>query len=85
MSSNLSRKKWFERHPKKVIFLLVLVVLCGLTLATEKILAWKASNLRHPQGIKRYIKLREFEPGYAEVLLPPKEALTVSDTLIRRD
>jgi len=85
MSSNLSRKKWFERHPKKVIFLLVLVVLCGLTLATEKILAWKAGNLRHPQGVKRYIKLREFEPGYAEVLLPPKEVLTVSDTLIRRD
>ena len=35
--------------------------------------------------MKRYIKLREFPPGYADILLPPKEALTVSDTLVRRD
>jgi hypothetical protein len=85
MSSNLSRKKWFERHPKKIIFLLVLLVVCILTMVTEKILARKADNLRHPLGVKRYIKLREFAPGYADVLLPPKEALTVSDTLVRRD
>jgi len=85
MSSDLFQKSFFERHPKKVIFLLVLVVVCGLTLATEKILAWKAGNLRHPQGVKRYIKLREFEPGYAEVLLPTKELLTVSDTAVQRD
>jgi GDSL-like Lipase/Acylhydrolase family len=85
MSSNLSQKTWFERHPKKVIFLLVFLVVCGLTMATEKILAWKAGNLQYRQGVKRYIKLREFPPGYRDVLLPPKEALTVSDTLVRRD
>ncbi len=85
MSSDLSRKNWFERHPKKIIFLLVFLVVCGLALVTEKILALKAGNLRHPQGVKRYIKLREFEPGYADILLPPKEALTVSDTLVRRE
>ena len=85
MSSDLSRKNWFERHPKKIIFLLVFLVVCVLTMATEKILAWKAGNLRHTAGVKRYIKLREFAPGYADVLLPPKEALTVSDTLVRRD
>ncbi len=85
MSSDQSRKTWLERHPKKIIFLLVFLVVCGLAMVTEKILALKAGNLRHPQGVKRYIKLREFEPGYADVLLPPKEALTVSDTLVRRD
>ncbi|MCX5890001.1 MAG: SGNH/GDSL hydrolase family protein [Deltaproteobacteria bacterium] len=85
MSSDLSRKTWLERHPKKIIFLIVFLVVCGLALVTEKILALKAGNLRHPQGVKRYIDLREFPPGYSDILLPPKEALTVSDTLVRRD
>jgi lysophospholipase L1-like esterase len=85
MSTDLSREKWFERHPKKVIFLLVFAVVCGLALVTEKILALKAGNLRHPATVKRYIKLREFTPGYAEVLLPTKELLTVSDTAVRRE
>ena len=85
MSSERTGKNWFERHPKKIIFLLVFLVVCTLTMATEKILAWKAGNLRHTAVGKRYIKLREFPPGYADILLPPKEALTVSDTLVRRD
>ncbi len=85
MSRNPTRKSWLERHPKKVIFFLVLVMVCGLALVTEKILALKADGLRQPLGVKRYIKLREFEPGYADILLPPKEALIVSDTLVRRD
>ncbi len=78
-------KNWLERHPKKVIFLLVLLVVGGLTMAAEKFLAWKAGNLRHPAKVKRYIKLREFPPGYAEVLLPTKELLTISDTAVRRE
>lgn len=82
---SISKERWFERHPKKVIFLLVFLVVCALTLAAENILVWKTGDLRHPQGVKRYIKLREFEPGYSDILLPPKEALTVSDTLVRRD
>ena len=85
MSSDRTGKNWLERHPKKIIFLLVFLVVCSLTLATEKLLAWKAGNLRHTAGVKRYIKLREFAPGYVDILLPPKEALTVSDTLVRRD
>ncbi len=85
MSTDRTGKNWLERHPKKIILLLVLLVIGGLTMATEKILAWKAGYLRHPQGVKRYIDLREFPPGYSDILLPPKEALTVSDTLVRRD
>ncbi len=85
MSSDLSRKTWFERHPKTVLFLLVFLVVGGLTYAAEKLLARKVGNLRHTAKVKRYIKLREFTPGYADVLLPPKEALTVSDTLVRRE
>lgn len=84
MSRDLFRKTWLERHAKKVIFLLVFLVVCGLGLLTEKILAFKAGALSHPLGVKRFIKLREFEPGYAEVLLPSLQAMAQSDTLVRR-
>src|SRR5208337_503889 len=84
MSRDLFRKTWLERHAKKVIFLLVFLVVCGLGLLTEKILALKAGALSHPLGVKRFIKLREFEPGYAETLLPSLEAMAQSDTLVRR-
>ncbi len=84
MSRDLSRKTWLERHPQKVIFLLVFLVVCGLGLLTEKILAFKAGALSHPLGVKRFIKLREFEPGYAKVLLPSLQAMAQSDTLVRR-
>ena len=84
MRRNLFRKTWLERHEKKVIFLLVFLAVCGLGLLTEKILAFKAGALSHPLGVKRFIKLREFEPGYAEVLLPSLQAMAQSDTLVRR-
>ncbi|MGO9622300.1 MAG: SGNH/GDSL hydrolase family protein [Desulfobaccales bacterium] len=83
MSRDLFRKTWLERHPKKVICLLVFVVICGLTLAAEKILAHRDlvtyHFVRHPLGVKRFIKLREFEPGYAEVLSPSPADLSKSD------
>ncbi|MGP8049131.1 MAG: SGNH/GDSL hydrolase family protein [Desulfobaccales bacterium] len=84
MSRDLFRKTWLERHPKKMIFLLVFLVVCSLALLSEKILALKAGSLSHPLGVKRFIKLREFEPGYAAVLLPSPEAMAQSDTLERR-
>ncbi len=84
MSRDLFRKTWLERHPKKMIFLLVFLVVCSLALLSEKILALKAGSLSHPLGVKRFIKLREFEPGYAAVLLPSLEAMAQSDTLERR-
>jgi lysophospholipase L1-like esterase len=85
MSSDLSQKTWLERHPKKLIFLLVFLAIIVLTMATEKLLAWKAGYLRHTAVVKRYIKLREFSPGYSDILLPTKELLTVSDTAVRRE
>lgn len=50
MSYNLSRKTWPERHPHKVIFLLLFLVVCGLGLLTEKILAFRAGSLSHTPG-----------------------------------
>jgi lysophospholipase L1-like esterase len=77
-------KNWLERHPKKVLFLLVFLVVASLAALTEKILAIKAQGLRHPGAVKRYIKLREFEPLYADILTPNQEALRISDSLVQK-
>ncbi len=87
MRRRLTRKSWPERHPKKVIFFVVLAAACVLALAAEKILAYRDLAtyhfVRHPVGVKRYIKLREFEPGYAEVLSPSPADVARSDNPAR--
>jgi len=75
------RKNWLERNSKKVIFLIVLLVVGSLALVTEKILAHRNHGLRNIPGIKRYIKLREFNPLYRDVLVPDAAALRMSDSL----
>jgi hypothetical protein len=52
---------------------------------TEKILARQARDLRNPTGIKRYIKLREFNPLYRDVLVPNQEAMQMSDSLAQKE
>ncbi len=78
-------KNWLERHPKKVIFLLVLLVAVGLTVITEKILAGRVGGIRHSGVMKRSIKLREFDPLYADMLTPSPEALAIADGLERKN
>jgi hypothetical protein len=81
MNSRQDHKNWLERNPKKVIFLIVLLAIGGLAVVTEEILASRTHNLINPIGIKRYIKLREFNPLYRDVLVPNAEAMRMSDTL----
>jgi lysophospholipase L1-like esterase len=81
MNSMQDHKNWLERNPKKVIFLIVLLTIGGLAVVTEKILASRTHNLINPIGIKRYIKLREFNPLYRDVLVPNAEAMRMSDSL----
>jgi lysophospholipase L1-like esterase len=78
------RKNWLERNPKKVICVIVLLAIGGLAVATEKLLALKTHNLVNPTGIKRYIKLREFNPLYRDVLVPNADALRMSDSLKKK-
>jgi hypothetical protein len=75
---------WLERHPKKIIFLLLLVTVIGMALLTEKILAYRAQpNVYYP-GIKRYIKLREPRPLYSDIIVPPPATMDISDTLAKK-
>jgi lysophospholipase L1-like esterase len=84
MDNRENRKNWLERHPKKVISLIVLLAIAGLAVATEKILAYRNHHRINPLGIKRYIKLREFNPLYRDVLVPSRQAMEMSDSLVRK-
>jgi lysophospholipase L1-like esterase len=81
MDKGLNRKNWLERHPKKVIGVILLLVIGGLAVVTETILAHRNHGLRNIPGIKRYIKLREFNPLYRDVLVPDADARRMSDSL----
>jgi lysophospholipase L1-like esterase len=81
MDNAPNRKNWLERNPKKVIGVIVLLAICCLAIVTEKILAVRTNNLINPTGIKRYIKLREFNPLYRDVLTPDAGAMRMSDGL----
>jgi lysophospholipase L1-like esterase len=84
MGTRLDRKNWLERHATLVISLIVMLVIVGMALLTEKILAFKNHNQRNPTGIQRYIKLREFNPLYRDVLVPDQGAMRMSDGLVQK-
>jgi len=54
------RRSWFVNHPKKTILILLVSVFCIMLFVTEKILALKANT--RISGIKRSIRLREYDP-----------------------
>ncbi len=85
MAAHRTARTWLERHPKKVLFLVVLTAFAIMAVAAEKLLALRTHHLRNPEGIKRYIKLREFNPLYADILVPSHDALRTSDSLEQKE
>ncbi|MGA9756261.1 MAG: SGNH/GDSL hydrolase family protein [Desulfobaccales bacterium] len=81
MDNGPTRKNWLERNPKKVIGVIVLLAMGCLAFVTEKILAGRTHNLINPLGIQRYIKLREFNPLYRDILVPDPDYLRKCDSL----
>jgi lysophospholipase L1-like esterase len=76
-----NRNNWLERNPKKVIGGIVFLVIAGLAFVTETILAFRDRHQTNLTGIKRSIKLREFNPLYRDVLVPNADAMRMSDGL----
>ncbi len=70
MSQESTKKNWFERNPKKTILVILLVVICSLMFAAEKILTVKLHGHGYKPGVRRYIRLKEMDPNYYEVLRP---------------
>ncbi len=77
-------QNWLERNPKKVVAAIVLLAIGCLAVVTEKLLALKTHDLINPVGIKRSIKLREFNPLYRDVLVPNQDAMRMSDGLVQK-
>ncbi|MEJ2672638.1 MAG: SGNH/GDSL hydrolase family protein [Deltaproteobacteria bacterium] len=84
MPAKRNRKNWLERNPKKVIFLIVVLAIGGLAVASEKFLALKYQGRVNPVGIQRYIKLREFNPLSRNILVPNAAAMRMSDSLVQK-
>jgi lysophospholipase L1-like esterase len=68
MKAAISRKSWFERHPKKTLLFILVPVVFGLALLAEKILTMRLTPVAYRVGVKRSIKLREFEPLSTQVV-----------------
>jgi hypothetical protein len=65
---------WFERHPKKTILCLLVVLLCLMTYGAEKLLAYKTKGTGFNFALPyRAIRLREWRPLLTEYFQPTKE------------
>ncbi len=79
-------RHWFNRNPKKTLFLILLIVLLAVTYATEKILA----HINHSNHLtlfveRRYINLREYLPGIDVVEVPQTKTVQESDGLVQKE
>ncbi|MDO9531721.1 MAG: hypothetical protein Q7O12_06270, partial [Deltaproteobacteria bacterium] len=80
-----SPSNWFERHPKKTIVGLVVILMLAATYGAEKLLA----SINHTHNLvlfneRRYINLREILPGVDTVDVPPDKAVRESDDLVQK-
>ncbi|MBU4231664.1 MAG: SGNH/GDSL hydrolase family protein [Desulfobacterales bacterium] len=80
-----SPPNWFERHPKKTILGLVLILMLAATYGAEKLLAY----INHTHNLvlfseRRYINLREILPLIDTVDVPPDKAVRESDGLVQK-
>jgi len=80
-----SPPNWFERHPRKTILGLVLILALAATYGAEKLLAC----INHSHNLvlfteRRYINLREVLPLIDTVDVPPDRAVRDSDDLVQK-
>jgi len=54
------RRNWLEHNPKKILLLVFFGFFCLILFTTEKILSLTSNT--HTSGIKRSIRLREYDP-----------------------
>jgi len=85
MSEQAAVKNWFERNPKKTIFCLLLVGICALAFVTEKILVLRLHGHGYNPGTRRYIRLKEMDPHFCEVLRPSANDFKILEGVIDKD
>jgi hypothetical protein len=80
-----SPSNWFERHPKKTIAGLVLILILAGAYGAEKLLA----HINHTHNLvlfteRRYINLREILPLTDTQVVPPDKDVRESDGLVQK-
>ena len=84
---NETAPNWFQRHPKKTLATVTLIVILAIVFAAEKFLAF--NNRQH--GIfleaeveRRYAKLKEYRPGTRLLLTFPRNHLPFTDNVFTK-
>jgi lysophospholipase L1-like esterase len=84
---NDTAANWFQRHPKKTLAAVTLIVILAIVFAAEKFLQF--NNRRH--GIfleaeveRRYSKLKEYRPGTRLLLSFPRNHLPYTDNVFTK-
>ncbi|MFW6123290.1 MAG: SGNH/GDSL hydrolase family protein [Thermodesulfobacteriota bacterium] len=67
-AQNEGKKNFFERHPKKTLGVLLVLVILVLTLVADRLLAFKIKSAG--PHLQRYVRLREMSPLTVEVFNP---------------
>jgi hypothetical protein len=80
-----SPPNWFERHPKKTMLWLVVILMLAATYGAEKLLAY----INHVHNLvlfteRRYINLREIPPLTDTVDVPLDKTVRESDGLVQK-
>ena len=80
-----SSSHWFERHPKKTMLGVIVILILAATYGAEKLLA----SINHTHNLvlfteRRYINLREILPLIDTVDVPPDKAVRESDDLVQK-
>jgi lysophospholipase L1-like esterase len=84
---NDTATNWFQRHPKKTLATVTLIVMLAIVFGAEKFLAF--NNRRHGISLeaeveRRYAKLKEYRPG-TRLLLPfPRDHLPYTDNVFTK-
>jgi hypothetical protein len=63
------RKNLFERHPRKTLAALLVLVILVLAFVADKIIGFRVAS--HELPVQRYVRLRELSPRTFEVITPP--------------
>ena len=84
---NDTAANWFQRHPKKTLATVTLIVILGIVFAAEKFLAF--NNRRHGISLeaeveRRYARLKEYRPGTRMVLAFPRNHLPYTDNVFTK-
>ena len=84
---NDTATNWFQRHPKKTLATVTLIVILAIVFAAEKFLEF--NNRQH--GIfleaeveRRYAKLKEYRPGTRLLLTFPRNHLPYTDNVFTK-